>query len=461
MTVFDFIEELAAEKNSRNMISDGLRGLTYRQLFEHIKHSQSILKMLGYVSGDIVILRTKKQLDFIILFLSFLSIECWVIPVSPDLTEYEIEKIVKLAGAKIVNINLFDHLKINCQNEQTGFIKPKEGKSGIYHLTSGTTGMPKLCIRTLEGLTREGLSFRSTLKLTPKDKIFGVAPLYHSYALGAVLMAALVSGSSIYISDEFIPRKVLRTIHENRITIAILIPTMVRALCNVFSRNVFDISSVRIALVGAGAITEDIYRGFMEKYGIILMSNYGSTETGGIISRLEPLPSTSIGKPMDGVEIKLCNDKGEIISQGEGEIWVKCGSMLIGYYGENEKLFDEQGFFPMGDIAIQDKDNNVFIKGRKKLLINVGGKKVNPFEVEEVLQSFPGVKECVVVGKTDINGVEYVKAFVVGKDVDEISLRKYCIEKLSRYKIPSVIEFRGCIPRNNLGKIKREELANG
>lgn len=292
------------------------------------------------------------------------------------------------------------------------------------------------------------------------ERILSAAPLYHSYALGAALIAALVSGGCLYTVDRFVPRKILELIQQYKINIAVMVPMMARAICNTFSAEQYDLSSIRVALVGAGQITEELYVQFKQRFGITLSSNYGSTETGGIVSRLEPLPFTSIGKPMCGVEIKIYGDCGEPVSAGqEGELWVRCGGMFKGYLGENSAIFDSEGFFPMGDIVLQDKDGYLYIKGRKKLLVNIGGKKVNPYEVEEVLRGYPGVKECAVVGAKRANMEEYIKAVIVGEGIEEIALRNYCAQILSRHKIPSIIIFRDSIPKNRLGKINREELA--
>lgn len=459
MTLFDIIEHNATEKPENIALMDENETISYKQLYTYIKSNQRILNMNGYTSGQKVILQTKSQLDFALAFLSLLSVECWIIPVSNDISPSELQGVIDFTGAVVLPCEILKLLKSTGSSDNDNYKKPSEDKTGIYHLTSGTTGMPKLCIRTLECLVAEGVSYYKTFGIKMDDKILSISPLYHSYAMGAALMASMVSGGCLFTINSFVPRMVLRLIQKHKITILILVPAMASMICKTFITETFDLSSLRIALVGAGAITEEVYNNFREKYGVTLLSNYGSTETGGIVSRLEPLPYSSIGKPMYGVEIKLCNDKGEDVALGEeGELWVRCGGMLKGYFGKEPLLLDEQGFFPMGDIAVKDEQGYLYIKGRKKLIIKVGGKKVNPYEVEEVLLGFQGIKECVVVGLRKPNGEERVKAIIVGDNVKEEDLRKYCSERLSKHKIPSVIEFRESIPKNKLGKIKREEL---
>ena len=334
-----------------------------------------------------------------------------------------------------------------------------EKSSGILHMTSGSTGKAKFCIRTIDNLTSEGLAFRTKLETSSIDKVLGVPPLYHSYALGAALMTALVSGSCLYTLDKFVPREVLRIVEEDRITILILVPIMAKLLCSTYTSSKSNLCSLRIALVGAGAITVDIYNSFLSKFGISLQCNYGSTETGGIVTRLKPEPRMSIGKPMEGVQIKIICENGTYVSENmEGELWVKCSSMLSGYYGIQSKCIDDDGYFPMGDIVVMDERGYLYLKGRKKNIINVGGKKVNPYEVEEVLRKIPGMKECVVIGFKKANGEEAVKAIVVSEMLTEYTIRKYCISVLSDFKVPSIIEFQNRLPRNELGKIRRKDL---
>lgn len=459
MNLFDYIEEFASIDENRIAIIDDRMSLSYGQLYRCLKYNQDMLAAKGYTRGEKIALKAQGQLKFVISLLCLLSFECWVIPIPAEATDAEQKKIVEFTGSRVFCKETLEYANIPIDYNKSVLLKPAADMTGIYHLTSGTTGIPKLCIRTLECLTAEGLCYKKTFSIKSDDRIFSVPPLYHSYALGAALMATMVSGGGLYILDGFVPRKILRTIEEKKITFLILVPFMARILCNTYTKQLFDLSSVRVALVGAGVVTKEIYDNFRDRYGIALLSNYGSTETGGVVSRLTPMPYTSIGKPMDGVEIKLCNDGGECVLPGEeGEIWVKCQGMLKGYWGESDLSLDGQGFFPMGDIAVEDEDNYLFIKGRKKLLISVGGKKVNPYEVEEVILSFPGVKDCAVAGISRPNGEQGVKAFVVGGRVIESDLRKFCVARLSSHKTPLVIEFTDSIPRNELGKIKREEL---
>ncbi len=457
MNLFDYIKEYADSNPSSLAVVAEERTITYKELYNYIKSNNATLKKYGFTPMQKVIVKINKQVDFIIALLSLLSVECWVIPVPDDIKQDELEKVINLTGATKFPYENWEFYK--CLEFTDDVNISDSNSTGILHLTSGSTGTPKLCIRTLHGLTCEGLSFKNTFTITTQERVLSASPLYHSYALGAAIMGAFVSGSCIYTIDSFVPRRVLKIIQNNSISFFILVPAMASLICDTISDQKYDLSSLRIALVGAGPIKEKVYNKFKEKYGVALLSNYGSTETGALVSRLDPLTYTSIGMPMDGVEIKLCDENGEKVGTGEtGEIMVKCDGMLKAYFGIPETPFDKDGFFAMGDIAVQDSDGYLYIKGRKKLLINVGGKKVNPYEVEEVLMELAGVRECMVTGYINQNEEERVRAYIVGDGITESQIRSFCSEKLSQHKIPNEIIFTDCIPKNKLGKVIHQEL---
>lgn len=454
ISLFGYIRSHATSKSKHNaaLVSES-HSIDYETLMHLLAYHQKKLRETGYGEGQAVVLQSRGQFEFAISFLSLLAAGCYVLPIPSDASAREVERISKLSNAKIFD----DVLEIRSPIRGE-VLDPDEDTVGIYHTTSGSTGVPKLCIRTLKAMTAEGESYKETFCLSAEDRLFSCPPLHHSYAMGAGLIAALVSGASLYVGNAFSPRKILRTIQRSKVTFLILVPIMARAICEVFSKEVFDLSSVRVALVGAGPITKEVYEGFLGRFGIPLLSNYGSTETGGVVSRLESLPFSSIGRPMVGVEIRICNEGGQPVpADQEGELRVRCPGMLKGYLSSNEPFLDESGFFSMGDYAVQDKAGFLYIRGRKKRFINIGGRKVDPLEVEEVILNFPGVRECVVIGLPR-RGEEVVKAVVVGCRESRASLRSHCSKRLASYKVPSNFEFRDRLPRNEIGKIDMEQL---
>ncbi len=459
MTLFDYIEQYRGENPDATAITASDIKLTYDELY-HLLLENHLDLSHKYKSGDKVLLIFESQFAFVISLLSLLSIGCWVIPIYPDMKEDEIQGIADHTQGHIYqgkSIWTPNH-KIQSINTVT-CIDPNA--CGIYHLTSGSTGEPKLCIRTLDSMLHEGISYVKTFTLTNSDKILSPPPVYHSYALGAACIAALVAGASLHLVEKFIPRSVLRRIEEERITMILLVPVMVRALINTYSSIRYSLKSIRIALVGAGAIDEKEYNQFYEKYGVFLLSNYGSTETGGLISRIEPKPYNSIGKPMEGIAIRVVDELNkEVLPVHEGTLLVKWKGIMQGYFEADDRITDLEGYYNTGDIVVQDTQGNLYIRGRMKRYLKIGGNKVNLYEVEKVIMQMEKVKECVALGGKKSNGEEIIKTIIVGSDISEYEIRKFCRMHMSEYKIPAVIEFRKSIPRNELGKIKYSEISS-
>lgn len=431
--------------------------ITYAELYKLIKINRKSILELGINKDDCVILQRKDQLEFIILFLSLLSIGCYIVPVSYDITEFELDKVKKKVKPKTLeDFQVILHCG-EAEDEQDSLSFYSGEDCGIYHMTSGSTGEEKYCVRTFHSLYEEAKSYVETCKYSCNDRIISTAPLNHSYALGAVIIPALLAGACVYTLNGLSPVRVMKMVEQNKITVIITVPAIVKMFCLVDKQ--FDFSSVRMVLAGAGVITEELHKKFMEKFNIHLYGNYGSTETGGLICRLKDDELHQLGEPMQGVLVKVCDENGDCVEDGtEGELYVLSKGMMRGYLFDQSDVFDEDGYFKMGDIVVKE-GNEICLKGRKKLLINVAGKKVNPLEVENVLNEITAIKECVVCGGTKKNGEEIVKAYIVKKsEITEEEIRTYCKAKLSEIKIPSQINFLEEIPKNNMGKINRRLL---
>jgi long-chain acyl-CoA synthetase len=193
---------------------------------------------------------------------------------------------------------------------------------------------------------------------------------------------------------------------------------------------------------------------------------YGCTEAGTLTANLDEDPVASfesVGKPVDGVEVLIEDEEGQLVPPDTvGEIAVKSPGLTSGYSDMEElnRQAFRDGFFLSGDLGKLDEDGRLTITGRKKLLIEVGGYKVDPIEVEDVVVAHPKVAEAVVVGvETKVQGEELVKAVVVPSDeLDDRELIGFCQQRLANFKVPQVVEFREEIPKSPLGKILRKYL---
>ncbi|MBT8442560.1 MAG: acyl--CoA ligase, partial [Gammaproteobacteria bacterium] len=332
----------------------------------------------------------------------------------------------------------------------------------LLQYTSGSTGAPKRIYRTHEQLLLELEQLQSAFELEPSDRFIGVAPFSHVNGLVRTMMASMYVGGTLYPMASFDRRRALDIITNERITYFGGVPYMFVLLADTPMRGQVDLSSIRVAFSASAPLLEPDNRRFCAKYGIAVRQLYGSTETGTISVNLggDPLERPeSVGTPLSGVLIEVIDDRGlELPANQEGEVVISSPWAITAYEG-NERATEEafvDGKYRSGDLGILDQENYLQLTGRKKFMINRGGFKVNPLEVEKAILSMDKVSEAVVVGQVSRFGDESVRAVVVaGETCDPDEIIEHCRARIADYKVPSVIEFRDELPKSQTGKILR------
>jgi long-chain acyl-CoA synthetase len=334
--------------------------------------------------------------------------------------------------------------------------------------SSGSTGRPKRVART-HGQLRGESDYYDWMGIGPDDSIFCTIPLFHTYGMGCCMIAATRTGATLVLLEDPNPfllrrQRALELLEGERVTIFPGVPFNFRLLAEAPASA--DLSSLRLAFSAGTALPRPFFDAFLDRFGVPVRQLYGCTEAGTLTANMDDDPVASfesVGKPVDGVEVLVEDDEGEQVAPGTvGEIAVRSPGLTSGY-ADMEELNREafrDGFFLSGDLGMLDEDGRLTITGRKKLLIEVGGYKVDPIEVEDVVVAHPNVAEAVVVGvETKVQGEELVKAVVVPKaEMDERDLIGFCQQRLANFKVPQVVEFREEIPKSPLGKILRKYL---
>ncbi len=339
--------------------------------------------------------------------------------------------------------------------------------TGLYQYSSGSTGTPKRVVRTQQQLLCEADNYHITANTGPDDRILAVVPMFHAHGFGNCLIAAARSGATLVVLPAFKRKAALTTLAEKEITIFPGVPFMFSILADSPSIAGMPLPKLRLAFSAGAPLGKETFDNFLNKFGVPVRQLYGSTETGSITINLDSTDGerwASIGKPMANVTVNLIDDNGNPAAPGEeGEVVVESGAMTAGYANleETNRETFRDGQFWSGDLGRLDEDGNIYITGRKRLFINAGGNKVDPGQVEEVINSHAAVHECVVVGVKGQYGQEIVKAAVVlneGAECTKEAIKDWCEGKLAEFKIPRIIEFRAEIPRSPLGKILRKYL---
>jgi long-chain acyl-CoA synthetase len=331
--------------------------------------------------------------------------------------------------------------------------------------TSGTTGAPKHVVRSHAALLRELTALRTALAATESDRFLGVAPFHHVNGLVRTMMLAMSVGAELHARERFQRREVLQVLTERRITVFGAVPQVFVLLAETPPRGASDLSALRMVFSASAPLTAADNALFRNRYEVFVRQLYGSTETGSVTFNADPDPGAaleSVGHPLDGVRLRLVDEAGHTVrADEEGEILVASPFAASSYLDdEAESARFADGFYRTGDLGRVDATGRLRLTGRRKLLINRGGFKVNPYEVEAVLSGHPSVKEVVVFGRPTRHGDDLVSCIVVARDpCTPEEIVDHCRAWLADYKVPSRVEFRTSLPRTASGKVRRDALA--
>lgn len=337
-----------------------------------------------------------------------------------------------------------------------------------YFFTSGTSGNPKIVPLKRRQILSASKSSAQNFKPDPNHFWLLCLPLNHIGGI-SIILRSVIYESAIYRLGEFHEEMVKEFLGENqRFQAASLVPTMLkRLLDDPLFKTHRDFKSI---LLGGGPVTENLLRKSAER-GIPIVSSYGMTETcAQIIANplLAPsgmyTPLKSVGKPFPPNEIQIRDDNGKVLGKNQsGALWLKGPQVFDGYYNkeENERRFDQDGWFNTGDFGHMNGFGHIFIESRRNDLIITGGENVNPNEVEEAMLKLPTIKEAVVIGVPDEEWGQKITAVVTLKNgktpqIDEI--REQLKDSLTDFKIPKELKIVKDFPKTETGKVKRWEL---
>lgn len=373
------------------------------------------------------------------------------------------------------NVEFCQVLKQGAELPFSRFVPAADDLAALQY-TGGTTGLSKGAMLTHGNMLANAAQVKSRIGsvITEGEDIF-VAPLpiYHIYAFMVNLVLYFECGScSVLIPNPRDISGLIKTLAKYPFTGFAGLNTLFVALCHQPEFKALDFSHLKITISGGTALTAAAANIWQQTTGNTISEGYGLSETSPVISLNAPgyQKIGTIGKPVLGTEVKLLDENGNEVAQGEaGELAARGPQVMRGYWNnpqETANVMTADGFFKTGDIAILNEEGFHQIVDRKKDMIIVSGFNVYPNEVENVLASHPNIIECAVVGVKDEHSGEAVKAFVVLKDDSQdheqmkTAILNFCREQLTAYKLPKLIEFMPQLPKSTVGKILRRELKN-
>lgn len=359
---------------------------------------------------------------------------------------------------------------LSLPDADASFVPAEPGDTALVLHTSGTTGRPKIVPLTQANLRASMQNIATTLRLSDADRCLNVMPLFHIHGIVAALLASLGAGGSVVCTPGFHPVEFFNWLTDLEPTWYTAVPTIHQAVLTQIERlpNQARAWHLRFARSSSSALPPAVTRGLEETLGVPVIEAYGMTEASHQIAS-NPLPPRprkvgSVG-PAAGPEVAILTADGEFCKPGErGEIALKGADVMSGYQDNpqaNASAF-VNGWLRTGDEGYLDDDGYLFITGRIKEMINRGGEKIAPLEVDAVLLEHPAIRQALTFAVPHYSLGEDVGAVVVlreGAAATDAEIRAFAAERLAYHKVPHLIIFRDDVPKGATGKPQRVGLA--
>ena len=511
------LERAAEFAPDKTALVEGAQRKTYSELNGMADALAASLSELGFKKGDRVAIYMKNSIEFVVTFYALQKLGVIVAWVSPNYRKTEAEFILQNSGAKGVVIfrewegydyldavsslkdSLPDLSSIIVVGEGEG-----EGVHSFYDLlkggytrsfdpplidtrddlsmliyTSGTTGRPKGAMITHYQAARAGRQYSLGVGATSEDIFIGVLPMCHSYGCGSILIQPILLHSTLVLMDKFEPEKAFGLIQKEKVTLQLGAPAHYVLELNHRSRGKYDLSSVRAGLIAGQVAPEGLITQVEKEMGVYLTSFWGASEVGPGVGIMCPYPSSLevrekyIGVPIADTWIRVVDPSTHReLPDGEiGELTLKGWHVLKGYWRNPEETKKQivDGWLHTGDLVSREEGGYFKIYGRTKDLINRGGYKIYPYELESLIIDHPKIEGVCVVGTPNPVLGESICVCVIAKGGELVNLmevREFLEGKIAPYKLPDELctmkEFpclSGGVKLNKFGKGGICELA--
>jgi acyl-CoA synthetase (AMP-forming)/AMP-acid ligase II len=340
----------------------------------------------------------------------------------------------------------------------------KEGR--VVILTSGTTGTPKGARRKPPDSAEPAAAVFSSIPLRALETTVIAAPLFHSWGF-AHFGLGLPLCSTLVLRRRFDPEATLRAVARHRASTLVVVPVMLQRMLELPAETLarYDTSCLRVIASSGSALPGELANRVMDTFGDVLYNLYGTTEVAWVTiatpADLRAAPGTA-GRPPLGTVVRLLDERGrEVPHGGRGRIFAANSFVFDGYTdGGGQEVI--RGLTHTGDVGHFDEQGRLFVDGRDDEMIVSGGENVYPREVEDLLAAHEGIEEAAVIGVSDRDFGQRLRAFVVarnGAELDQVQIKDFVRQNLARYKVPRDVVFVAELPRNAAGKVLKRELS--
>ncbi len=474
--------------------------LSYNNILEMVNRTGNALTNIGVEMEDRVAILLPDCPEWVAGFFGAMKIGAVPIPFNTMLRPNDYQYLLNDSRAKAVitngdlvsnivgisgNLNYLRHIVVlgKAEGNQLSYDKlvseasseleaaaTSKDDAAFWWYTSGSTGEPKGVVHLHHDLIFHSTFFgKEFLELNDRDIVFSIAKLFFSFGTTNLAATFYASAAQVLLPDRPTPKNVLETITRYRPTIVLGVPTLFASMLTEPNIDDYDLSSIRLCITGGEHLPESIYHQFKERFGIELLDCIGCTEAATLYIGNKPgrVKPRSTGRLIPGAKVKIVDDEARELPIGEtGELMVNVESNSPGYWNKHDKTKETMigGWLRTGDLFRQDKDGYFYSIGRVDDIMEAGGIKVAPAEVEVALIEHPAVMEAAVVGAPDEYGIDKPKAFVtINKGYNpspELAkeLQQFAKDRIAPYKYPRWIEFVDELPKTATGKIQRFKL---
>ena len=487
----DLLSRAAAERPDSVVIKLDATDSSYATLDEAADRAAGLLSAKGVQPGDRVGVMLPNVAYFPMCYYGALRAGAAVVPLNTLLKEREVAFHLGDSGAKVllawhecadaaqagseqtdaecvlVEPGAFEVL-LGCCQAISEAAERRPDDTAVILYTSGTTGTPKGAELTHQNLLRNVETTVGIFGLDERSVTLGALPFFHAFGQTCALNATISVGGCLTLIPRFDGRKALEILERDRVTVFEGVPTMYAAMLNDPRAGETDTSALEVCVSGGAALPVEIMRAFEQKFGCAILEGYGLSETSPVASfnrRDRKRKPGSIGLPIDGVEMRLIDDDGTEVPQGEiGEVAIRGHNVMKGYWKLEQataEAIDTDGWFKTGDLARMDEDGDFFIVDRKKDLVIRGGYNIYPREIEEVFYEHHAVREAAVIGIPHAELGEEVGAAIVLKTGARCSpeeLREFVKQRVAAYKYPRHVWLVDELPQGPTGKILKREI---
>lgn len=472
--IFDYVQNTP----DKVALISGDTEITYSQLWDYCLCAAEKLKQDYHLKkGDRVILSAAGNIEFVYAYFGVHIAGGICVPIDPDTNQTRFEYIEK-STTPVCVMGLLHNVKketipftdVVNGTSKASYVAPEQGQVADILFTTGTTGAPKGVALSYNNLSAAARNINAFIGNTSSDVELLALPVSHSFGLGR-LRCSLSKGATVVMLGTFANvKKFFKEMARCQVTMFAMVPASWGFIKKMSGKYIGKFANqLKFIEIGSSFMPvedKELLMSLLPNTRICM--HYGSTEASrSAFMEFHTYKDNllSIGKASPNVEIKIFTSQGTPAALGEeGEVCVKGEHVTCSYWNETPERFASDfydGYFRTGDCGTMDAEGNIYLKSRIKEMINVGGKKVSPMEVEDILNTIPGIKESACIGIPDPGIVlgEVVKAFIVADDnLSDQEIMQQLRPQLEVYKLPVEIERINAIPKTGSGKIQRLSL---